>query len=143
MPLLAQRSTLAFLGIRRGAAAASAQQTLVAVPSLPIQAVGKLKDRLQVDEARAAELAGLAVRTYQRRKKEGAALSRSEADATLRTARVLEQAVATFGDEARAIEWLKAPSAFLDGVPLDLIASDAGAQAVLDELGRIHWGDLA
>ena len=58
-------------------------------------------------------------------------------------ARVTCAAIEAFGDEAKARRWLTSPNrALQQHMPLDLIASDAGAQAVTDELGRIDYGEL-
>lgn len=137
--VLAQSSTLKFLGIKP----AHKSGTLVEAPVIHHDVVLRLKKFLDIDETQAARLTGLSVRTYHRRKQTKAPLSPTEADATLRTARVVGEAIDTFGDDDRALRWLKSRSATLDAVPMDLIASDAGAQAVHEELLRIRWGDYA
>lgn len=46
-----------------------------------------------------------------------------------------------FGDPATAADWLNSKNAALGGVtPLSLLSTDAGAQSVLDILGRIEHG---
>jgi len=139
MSILAHPSTLEFLGIKP----ARASGPLVKAPAISLATVLRLKKLLDLDDAQTAQLTGISVRTYQRRKQHNTALSSSETDAMLRTARLVEEAITTFGDEGRALRWLKSHSATLNAVPLDFLASDAGAQAVHDELIRIRWGDYA
>jgi len=51
--------------------------------------------------------------------------------------------VDAIGDEDQAREWLQRPNRTLQGaMPLDLLGTDAGAELVSDELGRIEYGDL-
>ncbi|MGH8802771.1 MAG: type II RES/Xre toxin-antitoxin system antitoxin, partial [Casimicrobiaceae bacterium] len=90
-----------------------------------------------------AQMAGIPVRTFHRRKQLNQPLSASETDATLRIARVVEDAERVFGDAEHATRWLRTAHPILGTEPLKLLSSDAGAQAVQDELTRIHWGDLA
>ena len=139
MTILAHRSTLEFLGIKP----VGTTGPLVQAPAIDLGTVLRLKELLDLDEAQTARLTGLSVRPYPRRKQHNTPLSSSEADAMLRAARIVEEAIETFGDDDRALRWLKSPSAMLDAMPMDLIASDAGAQAVHEELLRIRWGDYA
>jgi putative toxin-antitoxin system antitoxin component (TIGR02293 family) len=81
-------------------------------------------------------------RTAQRRKEQGA-LTSEESDRLARVARVTRRAVDAFGDEAQALEWLRRTNRTLGGTPpLELLGTDAGAELVADELGRIEYGDL-
>jgi putative toxin-antitoxin system antitoxin component (TIGR02293 family) len=81
-------------------------------------------------------------RTAQRRKEQGI-LTTEESDRIARIARVAQRAIEAFGNKAQAREWLKRPNRALKGfAPLGLLATDAGAMLVTDELGRIEYGDL-
>ena len=81
-------------------------------------------------------------RTAQRRREQGM-LSHEESDRIARIARVVRRAMDALGDEARGKAWLKRPNRALRGfAPLGLLATDAGAELVTDELGRIEYGDL-
>lgn len=65
-------------------------------------------------------------------------------DRLYRLARLLELAVEVLGDEGQAIAWLREPQYGLaERQPLALLANDAGARAVEDELLRIRYGFLA
>ena len=139
MTIMADATVLHFLGIKTG----GGKRGLVPAPAIRFQTVDAPKKRLDLDDEEATRLSGMQRRTYQRRKASGGELTQGEADATLRSARIAKEALATFGDRARAMEWIKSPSAFLGAAPIDLMASDAGARAVEQELARIHWGDFA
>ena len=81
-------------------------------------------------------------RTAQRRREQGT-LTADESDRIARIARVAQRAVEAFGNEAQAREWMKRPNRGLQGfTPLALLSTDAGAALVVDELGRIEYGDL-
>jgi putative toxin-antitoxin system antitoxin component (TIGR02293 family) len=81
-------------------------------------------------------------RTAQRRKEQGT-LTPEESDRIARIARVTQRAIEAFGNTAQAREWLTRPSRALQGfAPLGLLATDAGATLVTDELSRIETGDL-
>ena len=56
---------------------------------------------------------------------------------------MLQEARNTFGDDGKVLRWLKTKHPMLGDRPIDLLGSDAGAQAVTDELVRIQWGDVA
>ena len=81
-------------------------------------------------------------RTAQRRKEQGA-LTAEESDRLARVARVTQRAVDAIGEENQAREWLRRTNRALQGaIPLELLGTDAGAERVADELGRIEYGDL-
>ncbi|MBM0105801.1 DUF2384 domain-containing protein [Steroidobacter sp. S1-65] len=53
------------------------------------------------------------------------------------------RAVQVFNSKEKARDWLKKQNPALQGeVPLELLATDAGAELVTDELTRIDYGDL-
>ena len=88
-------------------------------------------------------LMGIPERTRSRRRHEGF-LKPDEADRLLRIGRVFEEAIRVFGSEEKAAGWLKTPSpVFEDSAPLAYLVSDAGAQAVSEEIVRIDFGDFA
>jgi putative toxin-antitoxin system antitoxin component (TIGR02293 family) len=105
--------------------------------------VDHLSARLGITSAALSELIGLADRTALRRQKEGF-LKPDEADRLLRVNRVFEEAIRVFGSEPKATKWLSIPSVVFEGLtPLSLLGTDAGAQAVGEELIRIDFGDFA
>jgi putative toxin-antitoxin system antitoxin component (TIGR02293 family) len=106
-------------------------------------ALAHLADGLGVTPDTLAAIVGLAPRTASRRK-QGGAFRAAEADRLLRVARVFDDAVRVFGQEAKAAAWLSTPHALLDdATPLSWLGTDAGATAVGAELIRIEHGDFA
>jgi putative toxin-antitoxin system antitoxin component (TIGR02293 family) len=70
-------------------------------------------------------------------------LSEGASDRLYRVARVVQMAECVFDSTEKAREWLKNANPALRGeFPLDLLATDAGAELVTDELTRIDRGDL-
>jgi putative toxin-antitoxin system antitoxin component (TIGR02293 family) len=111
--------------------------------SVPYSAIARFSARLGVDPAVLLGVIGISERTSIRRKAEGF-LKTDEADRLLRVGRVFEEATRILGSEEHAAGWLSQPHPILYGVtPLSLLNSDAGTQAVSDELGRIDYGDFA
>ncbi len=111
--------------------------------SVPWSAVARLSGKLGISPLELMPVIGMASRTALRRQKEGY-LKPDEADRLLRVGRVFEEATRVFGSEAKAARWLSTQSVALsDAKPLSLLDSDAGTQAVTDELTRIDFGDFA
>ncbi len=141
MSTFATAETLNLLKVRH--APKDRRGDLVQVKALPSVALSHLKMLLDITDAQLAELIGVPPRSYHRHKGSGEALKPAQADSALRIARVVREAIRVFDDTGKALRWIKAPNPILGAAPLELIGSDAGSQAVQDELMRIHWGDLA
>jgi putative toxin-antitoxin system antitoxin component (TIGR02293 family) len=109
---------------------------------LRYRAVERLSAFLQASPPQLMRLIEINERTAQRRKEQGT-LTAEESDRLARVARVTHRAVEAFGNEEQAREWLQRPNRALQGaLPLELLGTDAGAELVTDELGRIEYGDL-
>lgn len=114
----------------------------VASIALRYRAVEQLSEFLDATPPLLLRVMAVSERTAQRRR-ERDALSVDESDRLARIARVTQRAVDAIGDEGQARDWLRRPSRTLGGVPpLELLGTDAGAELVTDELGRIEYGDL-
>jgi putative toxin-antitoxin system antitoxin component (TIGR02293 family) len=62
---------------------------------------------------------------------------------TERVLTVTRKAIEAFGSEDQARSWLTQPCRAVRGaVPLQLLDTDPGAEAVTDELGRVDFGEL-
>jgi putative toxin-antitoxin system antitoxin component (TIGR02293 family) len=110
--------------------------------TLKYRAVERLSAFLQASPPHLMRVIEVNERTAQRRKEQGA-LTAEESDRLARVARVTQRAVDAFGDEDQARAWLQRPNRALRGaLPLELLGTDAGAELVSDELGRIEYGDL-
>jgi putative toxin-antitoxin system antitoxin component (TIGR02293 family) len=65
----------------------------------------------------------------------------SSADHLFRVVRVMAHAIRVFGENRKAVAWLRSRNAALkDQVPLDLLRNDVGAYAVEEVLHRIEFG---
>ncbi len=108
---------------------------------LPAASVRGLAGRLALDHRAAAQAFGIAPRTFSRRLSSRSRLTPAESDRAARLARVFTIAVATIGDEAKAVTWLRSENRALRGArPLDQLDTDPGAIGVEDVLGRIAYG---
>jgi putative toxin-antitoxin system antitoxin component (TIGR02293 family) len=67
-----------------------------------------------------------------------------ESQRVFRLSRVLALATSALGSLEKARRWLQSPSRVLEGeVPLQLLDTDVGADAVIEEIGRIEHGVFA
>lgn len=139
IPMYATAGALKILNVR----SKSSQGELHTAPAITMREAEALKAKLELTDTEMVRILGVPERTYQRYKTNGTSLRPAQADAMLRAARVLQEANRTFGDEQKAVRWFKTVHPVLRAKPIDLIASDAGANAVGAELVRIQWGDLA
>jgi putative toxin-antitoxin system antitoxin component (TIGR02293 family) len=111
--------------------------------SMPWSSIAGFSTRLGVGPAELLRIIGISERTAIRRKAEGY-LKPDEADRLLRVGRIFAEATRILGAEDRATGWLNDPNPmFGDATPLSFLDSDAGAQAVNEELGRIDYGIFA
>ncbi|MDI3513175.1 MAG: hypothetical protein PWP40_404 [Rhodocyclaceae bacterium] len=91
-----------------------------------------------------AQLLGVAPATYDRRVREGKPLSQDDSDRLARLIEVERAATHVFGDEGAAREWLATPVPVLGGaIPIELLATTPGHQAVVNALRRIMAGTVA
>lgn len=89
-----------------------------------------------------SRIVGKSVRTIQRQgSKQPAQLNSQQSAVAFQYAKVLEHAIAVFGTQKAAEDWLGSPCKYLEGgVPLDLIDNPVGFQAVEDYLERVELG---
>ncbi len=108
---------------------------------LPANAFTSVAARLDMSVQATAESLGLAKRTIARRIERNQPLDAEESERLVRLARVLAQATVVLGSVEKARRWVVKPNRALGGeVPLQLLDTDVGAGAVLEELGRIEHG---
>ena len=89
---------------------------------------------------------GISLRTFQRRKKEGATkpLSQAQSDRTWKFAEILARATRVLGSQEDAELWLSGPAIGLNRQrPIDLLATTAGVEIVEDHLERLEYGVYA
>ena len=110
---------------------------------LPGDALNQLERRLQVLDAAALEKAiGMSLRTLQRRRADPSQpLSVDQSGRVWRFAEILAKATDVLGSQRDAEEWLSEPAIGLNGQrPIDLLATTAGTELVVNFLGQIEYG---
>ena len=117
----------------------------IVAEGLPAAVIGRMERAIDLSAAESARVFGLSATTRKRyRSTPRRRLDPVASDRIVRVASAIAEAVAVFGDEAKAIAWFKTPSpALSDERPVDLVSSDPGARLVRDELLRIRYGHWA
>ena len=106
----------------------------------PYSALDSVRERLRLSLPEAAHVLHTPVRTLARRRQDRK-LQAAESDRLYRLARVAGQAVAVFGSEEPAVQWLRRPNRALGGeTPLHLLDTEIGTRQVEDVLGRLEFG---
>ncbi|MEA2728511.1 MAG: hypothetical protein QOF70_2986 [Acetobacteraceae bacterium] len=84
----------------------------------------------------------MSLRTIQRRKDASMKpLNQEQSGRTWKFAEILAKATAVLGSQDQAEEWLQQPAMGLDQRrPIDLLATQAGAEIVQEFLGRLEYG---
>jgi putative toxin-antitoxin system antitoxin component (TIGR02293 family) len=109
---------------------------------LPYTSIDSLKERGFTNDELYAIIAPR--RTLARRKENNEYLTVAESDRVLRLERIAEHADRVFGNHEKAQRWLRSEIIALDGAkPIDLLASETGANVVFEELVRIDYGMFA
>ncbi len=85
---------------------------------------------------------GISLRTYQRRKDApNKRLSPEQSSRTWKFAEIFGRAVALFGSQAEAEQWLERPAMALEQRrPIDLLSTPAGVESLEDHLTRLEYG---
>lgn len=111
---------------------------------------GKALDRLvanvvSLSPEQVGEAVGVSTRTLRRRREAPeAALSPEQGGRALRFAELLARATVVFGDQQAAERWFDTPATGLEQhKPIDLVATQVGAQLVDEFLGRLEHGVYA
>ncbi len=133
--------TTTMLGIKR------VKTTLDLMPhiqkGLPFASLERVSKYLAISSSLMNTSLGLANRTVARRAQEKK-LSPTESERLVRLSRVLAEAKHVLGSEEKARNWVLKPSRALGGmIPLRMLVTDIGTNAVFEELGRIEHGVFA
>jgi putative toxin-antitoxin system antitoxin component (TIGR02293 family) len=109
---------------------------------ISLSEVARFMDAMELTQHEAAGLLGLPVRTYQRWLSEPAKkLDSATGGRYYRTIKVIQHAATLLGSMDKALQWLRAAQRALGNrIPLELLGTDPGAEAVEDLLGRIEYG---
>ena len=107
---------------------------------LPVDAVEKLAEQIQVTSAALQRYLKLSRQTYARRRRRGR-LSVDESDRVVRYADLFRHAVELLGDANAAAQWLRTPAPALKGeTPLDHATTEFGARDVIRLIARLEHG---
>lgn len=109
---------------------------------LPLSDLAELRDAGLKD----GEIGVLVIpqRTRRHRTLSGEPLTIDESDKVMRVGRILARAIDVFGDNDRALAWLRKPLRELEGeTPLMMSSTEAGARVVDSILAQIAWGAAA
>jgi putative toxin-antitoxin system antitoxin component (TIGR02293 family) len=107
---------------------------------LPFASLERMSGHLEISSLAMVASLGLAKRTVSRRAHERK-LSASESERLMRLVRVFAEAKHVLGSAEKARRWVLKPSRALAGaIPISLLDTDIGANAVFEELGRIEYG---
>lgn len=107
---------------------------------LPYAALESVGRKFGLDRKALGAALRIPERTLARRKRERR-LRPDESDRLLRLARIGGYAARVLGSDEKAGLWLRDANPALGGeVPLDLVATDLGAQQVEEIIGRIEYG---
>ncbi len=139
----ALKETAAILGLKKTLSSSLELMPVIrkGLSSASLESVSK---RLDLSTSATAELLGLAKRTAARRLQEKQPLTSEESERVVRLARALAQATEILGSREKASRWLQKPNRALGGdVPLRMLDTDIGTNAVLEELARIDYGVIA
>lgn len=109
---------------------------------LPLKSIERMQ-AITDDPETIFHIVGMSERTFHRRKQTGKSLGPVESDRLYRIAKVQAEAMEVFGDQDTAVDWLTSPSRALGEKPLALLDTEAGADQVMRELGRIDHGVYA
>jgi putative toxin-antitoxin system antitoxin component (TIGR02293 family) len=110
---------------------------------VPYAAFEALTRELSLTAEEACAILRFSPRTMHRRKQsaETRRLDPHESEVVVRVARIVSDAREAFGNVDTARRWLSKPNRALGGrVPIELLDTDVGAQAVSDEIVRIEHG---
>ena len=143
MPDHVLKDTIALLGIRPPLNESFGLMNVIR-KGLPTTSLDHLSKQLGLSSSTIVVELGLAKRTYARKVEKHELLSTEQTERVVRLARVFAYAKHVFGSEEKARRWMQKPSRALGGeVPLRLLDTDVGGNAVIDELGRIDYGVFA
>jgi putative toxin-antitoxin system antitoxin component (TIGR02293 family) len=139
----AHEQAIAMLGLR-----ATPRSAIDMVPTLrkglPSRSLERVATELGMSPIAVGGLLGIPSRTLARRLQEKRTFTPDESQRVFRLSRVLALVTSALGSVDKARHWLQTPNRVLEGqVPLELLDTDVGADAVIEEIGRIEHGVFA
>jgi len=102
---------------------------------LGLSELDAIVDALGLDQPALQDVLGVSVRTLQRRRKQGDALTAAESDRLWRLLHIWQRSRTAFASDDAARSWLKTPHGLLDGeTPLERLDTEPGLREVEDLL---------
>jgi len=126
-----------------GASAESEQKMVLMVErGLPLKVIPRLiRCGLSKDEVFSVIIKP---RTFKHRTSRHQPLSKEESERALRAVRILARAQAVMGDQASALNWLRAPkNRFAGRAPIEMLSTEPGGRLVEEMLIQIDEGMFA
>jgi putative toxin-antitoxin system antitoxin component (TIGR02293 family) len=91
-----------------------------------------------------AKMIGVSTKTLQRKIEKNTPLTQVEGDRLYRVVEIFTFALDVFRDFRAVRDWIESPQPVLGGsLPRDLMRSAAGAEEVMNLLGRIKYGVIS
>jgi putative toxin-antitoxin system antitoxin component (TIGR02293 family) len=129
------------LGERKGGRGQGVSWHERILTGLAFEAVDNIKARASLTDAELAKLLGIGEATLRRARASRSALDAATGDRLYRLSKIIAVAEEVLEDPDNAISWLRRPQPALRGeIPLDLLATQAGADEVETLLRRIDYG---
>lgn len=105
--------------------------------------VGKLQEVCHLQDSRLAKVIGVSISTLTRLKSKKSKLEPKVSDRFYRFRKIVHLAVNVFEDADQGLKWLRRPQPGLKGlIPLEMLDTDPGAEAVARLLNQIEFGVL-
>ena len=134
------QNAIAMLGLGGSRLRTSAEMVPALRKGLPSKALESVSRELGMSAIAAGAMLGISGRTLARRLQTNGRFTSEESQRVFRLSRVVALATSALGSLEKARHWLQGPNRVLGEVPLHLLDTDVGADAVIEELGRIEHG---
>ena len=115
------------------------------VAGIPPEIIIRLVESVRSDMKTICHLVGISKRTITRKLKNGTPLTPEQGARVYSVIQVLDAVISLHnGDLTMAMSWLHCPAKGLGGeIPINLLTTASGAQAVIELIGRIQYGVIS
>ena len=115
------------------------------VAGIPPEIIIRLVESVRSDMKTICHLVGISKRTITRKLKNGTPLTPEQGSRVYSVIQALDATISLHNDDlAMAMAWLHCPAKGLGGeMPINLLTTASGAQAVIDLIGRIGHGVIS
>ena len=115
------------------------------VAGIPPEIIIRLVESVRSDMKTICHLVGISKRTITRKLKNGTPLTPEQGSRVYSVIQALDATISLHNDDlAMAMAWLHCPAKGLGGeIPMNILTTPSGVQAVVDLIGRIEHGVIA